>query len=107
MKIYDRLTAQRRGAAVTQSLEELGECVSGSETPETELLNRQTERVISDFLTRQSAIKRYVFLRRYWYFDSIDAIARKTGYTVSKITGMLYRLRRELRETLEKEDIPL
>lgn len=107
LKLYDRLSATRRGGAVTQSLDELSECVSGQSTPESELENRRTERVISDFLAAQSPEKRYVFLRRYWYFDSVDAICRRTGYSVSKVTNMLYHLRKKLRETLEKEDIPL
>lgn len=107
LKLYDRLSAARRGGAVTQSLEELSECVSGQSTPESELEERRTERVISDFLAAQSPEKRYVFLRRYWYFDSIEVICRRTGYSVPKVTNMLSRMRAKLRETLEKEDISL
>lgn len=107
LKLYDRLTAQRRGGTVTQSLEELGDCVSGQCTPETLLEGRRTEQVIADFLRAQSPVKRHIFLRRYWRFDPIAVIARETGFSVSKVTGILYRMRRELRETLEKEDIPL
>ena len=46
-------------------------------------------------------------MRRYWYFDTIDHIARRTGFSVSKVTNMLYRLRISLRETLLKEGIDI
>lgn len=107
LKKYDRLTAKRRGLACTSSLEELSECVSGRATPESELENRRVEEVIGEFVRGLSEEKRYVFLRRYWYFDPIDHIARRTGFSVSKVTNMLYRLRISLRETLLKEGIDI
>ena len=107
LKKYDKLTAKRRGLACTSSLEELSECVSGRETPETELEDRRVEEVIGEFVRGLSEEKRYVFLRRYWYFDPIDHIARRTGFSVSKVTNMLYRLRISLRETLLKEGIDI
>ncbi len=107
LKKYDKLAAKRRGLACTSSLEELSECVSGRETPESELENRRIEEVIGEFVRGLSEEKRLVFLRRYWYFDSIDAIAHRTGFSDAKVTNMLYRLRISLRETLIKEDIEI
>jgi len=48
---------------------------------------------------------RRVFLRRYWYFDSVEAIARRYGYGQSKVKMMLHRTRENLREYLKKEGI--
>lgn len=107
LKKYDRLTAKRRGLACTSSLEELSECVSGRETPESELENRRIEEVIGRFVRDLSEEKRYVFLRRYWYFDSVEDIGRRSGFSASKVANMLYRMRKDLRETLLKEDIEL
>ena len=48
-----------------------------------------------------------VFLRRYWYFDTIAAICRDTGSSESRVKSMLYHTRRKLREHLEREGIEL
>jgi len=42
-------------------------------------------------------------LRRYWYFDSISAIARQFRFTESKVKSMLFRTRKKLAQMLEKE----
>ncbi len=65
----------------------------------------RAEEAIGAFLRAQEAEKRVVFLRRYWYFDSIGAICRRTGYSESKVKSMLYHTRQKLREHLEKERI--
>jgi RNA polymerase sigma-70 factor (ECF subfamily) len=47
--------------------------------------------------------KKVIFLRRYWYMDSITDIARRLSVKESKIKITLYRCRNELRNILEKE----
>lgn len=49
--------------------------------------------------------KRNVFIRRYWYIDSIATICKLTGFSQSKVKSMLYEMRRKLREYLESEGI--
>lgn len=99
--------AKRGGSQYALSLEELGDCVSGGRSPESELENRRIEEAISAFLWAQEAEKRNVFLRRYWYFDSIETICRSTGFGESKVKSMLAAMRRKLREQLEREGIEL
>lgn len=88
-------------------MEELGECVSGRESVESELEKRYIEAAITDFLWQQSEEKRCIFIRRYWYFDSIAEIAQKTGFEESKVKLILFRLRGKLRAHLEKEGIEI
>lgn len=107
LKKYDYITARRRAPDCVSSLEELSACVSGRESPESELEDRRVEEVIDGFLESLSREKRYVFLRRYWYFDSLEVISGRTGWSVSKVTNMLYRMRLKLRERLEREGIDL
>lgn len=78
---------------------------SGTESPESEIESRRIEITIDKFLWRQSEEKRTVFIRRYWYFDSIENICENTGFTQSKVKSMLYEMRRKLRKYLESEDI--
>ena len=47
--------------------------------------------------------KRKIFLRRYWYLDSIAAIAEGYGLSRSKVKVTLYRCREQLRQRLESE----
>ena len=37
-----------------------------------------------------------MFLCRYWYLDSTEEIAEKSGFTVSKVKSMLFRIRKRL-----------
>ena len=94
---------KRGGRRVAALTEELLQCLPGGETPE-EALDLQTlgER-ISDFLQTLPAEKRNLFLRRYWYCDSILDIARRYGLSESKVKSSLSRSRRALREALRKE----
>lgn len=105
LKKYEYISAAKRNPIAITSLEELGDCVSGTESPESGIESRRIEITIDKFLWRQSEEKRTVFIRRYWYFDSIENICENTGFTQSKVKSMLYEMRRKLRKYLESEDI--
>ena len=57
------------------------------------------------FLGTLDREKRGIFLRRYWYGDSIRDIATRCGAGESKVKTTLYRLRKDLKDYLEKEGI--
>ena len=107
LKRFDYLTAAKRSEEAVCSLEELEDCVSGRTSVEDEVENQRVEAAIDDFLWSLGAEKRTVFIRRYWYFDSIEHICRHTGYSPSKVKSMLYHTRQKLRDYLESEDIEL
>lgn len=99
------MAAAKRNPSAVTSLDELGECVSGRESVESEVENRQIESAISDFLWQQDEVKRNIFIRRYWYFESIEDICKRTGFSQSKVKSMLFEMRRKLRSYLEGEGI--
>ena len=68
---------------------------------------RRVQRAISSFLWQQREDKRVIFIRRYWYFDSIASLSDRTGYSQSKIKNILYHMRLKLRAQLESEGIEL
>ena len=105
LKKYEYLAAAKRNPSAVTSLDELGECVSGRESVESEVENRQIESVISDFLWQQDEVKRNIFIRRYWYFESIEDICKRTGFSQSKVKSMLLEMRRKLKSYLEGEGI--
>ena len=61
--------------------------------------------MLNAFLDMLKADERRVFLRRYWFFDSIEAISTRFGFSQSKVKMLLKRTRDKLRAQLEKEDI--
>ena len=105
----DRLRTQSRekrgGGEAPLALEELEEVVAGSDSPENEALRKELIAALNRFLGNLSQQERYVFVRRYWYLDSLTDIAEKTGFSGSKVASMLYRLRGRLKKQLIKEEL--
>ena len=59
------------------------------------------------FLRGLGAESRNIFVRRYFYLDSVKEVAGRFGVSESKVKSLLFRLRNRLREHLEKEGIEL
>lgn len=100
-----RNTYKRGGGEIILALEELEDCVADNETVEKAFERKQLALVFNRFLDSLPETERQVFLCRYWYMDSISDIADYYGFSDSKVTSMLYRTRKKLREVLEKEGL--
>lgn len=87
------------------ALEELSECVSGAESAEDTAMRKEIQASLNRFLGGLKETERSVFLCRYWYLDSTEEIAEKSGFTVSKVKSMLYRIRKRLHAHLEQEGL--
>ena len=74
-------------------------------TPDRNLDRQALKDALEKFLRSQKPEHRQLFLRRYWYGDSIGELTARFGCSKAKATGILFRLRRNLREYLEKEDL--
>ena len=96
-------TAKRGGGQITLTLEELDDCVDGTQDIESAYESNELVWAFNRFLDTLPETERDVFLRRYWFFDPIADIAESFGFTQSKVTSMLYRTRGKLRKQLEKE----
>lgn len=48
---------------------------------------------------------RQMFLRRYWFGDTLEEIARRFGTTTPRVNGILSRTRRQLKRFLEQEGL--
>lgn len=96
----DRL---KRGAVLTELSAELECCIPSPDDTACRMEARELGRVISAFLKEQPHSHRDVFLRRYWYADSVQQIAVRYHMTQSKVKSMLFRTRNALRAHLEKE----
>ncbi len=94
---------KRGGGMVPLVLDELEECVSNSKGIEETYVEKEMINSINDFLETLPEKERNVFMCRYWYMDAIQNIAKRFGYTESKVTSMLHRSRKKLKKHLEKE----
>jgi len=100
---WKKNTRQKRiRAEIIQSLDEMAEIVSGGDI-ETSIEENELSKEISKFLYSIDETKRNVFIRRYWYYDSIESICAEYGFGKSKVLMMLKRTRDSLAEHLKKE----
>ena len=63
--------------------------------------------VISEFLLTEKESARNIFIRKYYFFDSISDIANRYSFTESKVKSILYRTRTKLREYLIKKGVSI
>lgn len=83
-------------------LHELEECV-GKGSPQQELETKQLAETINLFLEKLDREPRYIFLRRYWYTEPLEDIARHLNCSVPRVKSSLYRTRQRLKGILEQE----
>lgn len=100
---YDYWTAQKRNAAFTLQLSELEECLTGTDFVEAQYEAGEVAASISSFLKRQPPVARHIFIRRYWFSDSIAEIARRFELSESSVRSTLFRTRKRLKKHLESE----
>ena len=100
---WRKRSAQKRGGGeMLLALEELEECAD-TQNVENELTKKELTRILNVFLSSLPETERNVFLCRYWYLDSIQTISEVSGFSQSKVTSMLHRLRGKLRKKLSQE----
>lgn len=102
----DRLRREgrkKRSAVLVELSAEMAQCLPASEGASDRLEAAELARAVSAFLCTEPEQARAVFLRRYWYFDSIAALADRFSMRESKVKSLLFRTRNRLRTYLEKE----
>lgn len=102
---YRKKCAQKRDKNEFElSVEELKECVATKEGIEENIDKKQLGRAINEFLKTLSSRDCSVFLRRYFYSDSIKSISERYSLSESNTLSILFRTRKKLKEYLVKED---
>ena len=104
---WKREHRQKRSPGLTELLEELADCLPSPETVEQTLEARELSRAIDAWLGGLSKADRRLFLRRYWYGVPLQDLAKERDLPPARLAQKMLRLRRSLRETLEKEGIGL
>ncbi len=105
---WKQAKAKKRGSGQAElALSELEDCVPAVVSVEQSVEDSVLTAVLDKFLCAQTQPKRNIFIRRYWYLSPIRDIAKEYGMSQSKVKSMLFRIRKELKATLEKEDFLL
>lgn len=94
-------TAEKR-CSYTLSLEELSGCIAAPDLWE-QLDARALGREIDAYLSTISRENRVLFLRRYWFGDSISALAQEFHLSENALSVRLSRIRNQLKQHLIKE----
>ena len=102
LKRYRSNTAARRDGTYDLSLDELAGCIPGQALEET-VEARELGRAIDGFLDTLSADNRNLFLRRYWFGDSVKDAARAFDLSENAAAVRLSRIRNQLKDYLIKE----
>ncbi|MBP0977192.1 MAG: RNA polymerase sigma factor [Oscillospiraceae bacterium] len=91
----------KRKKDISFSTEELEECVDGNSSVEDKFDESEVVNAINEFLESLKKDRRYIFVRRYWYLDSIADIAGHCSMTEDNVMKILSRTRMQLKEYLK------
>lgn len=102
---YHANTAKKRNSRYDAALDELEDCLAAGGSVEEAYDAKELSEAINAFLSSLSYTDRFLFVRRYWYSDSMQDIAAMIGSTANSVAVRLYRLREKLRHYLIREGL--
>ena len=99
----NRMALKRGGGEMEMVLEELNGCVPAPGNPGDRLECQELAGKIQAFLRAQSSRDRKIFVRRYFYVEECAAIAQHFGLTEGNVYRILSRMRKKLKDHLNRE----
>lgn len=98
-----RNSSQKRGGGeLPLCLDELAECLPANSDVEAAVEQKELAQTLKEFLSALNTVQRNVFLCRYWYFDTEPEIAKRFGFTRTKVASILHRTRKQLKSYLKE-----
>lgn len=104
LKKLDWKAAAKRNAVVVSLTQEMESCIP-DEVRNREVESRELGRLLDAFLRTLSDENQMIFIRRYWYVDTIAEIAVRYGISESAVQMRLVRTKNKLAQYLAKEGI--
>lgn len=102
-----RREALKRKAYISELSLEMENCIPSPNDCENRIDDIVFAELLNKFLEGLSDDKRKIFVRRYFFLDSIEDISEHYSVSVSKVKTTLFRTRNELRNFLIKEGYEL
>ena len=106
LKRLEFINRKKRRAEVLLSLDELA-AVLPDERYAPGVSDEDVGKLIGKFLRTQKEEVRNVFIRKYFFFDSIADIAERFGFSESKVKNMLFYTRNKLKDHLINEGVEI
>lgn len=98
---------KRIPSELTISMEDLHESLQEDPAERSQWEAEHLGRILSDFLRKLPEREQHIFLRRYYFADPIDDIARTLGVSESTVYKQLTKLKKSLKSYLEREGVTL
>lgn len=102
---WRRRNSRKRGEGMELLLEELEGCLPAIPSAEQEVEGLLLKEVLENWLDSLPREDRALFLRRYWYGDRVDALAKWRGCSPNQVSQRLLKLRKALKIKLEQEGV--
>jgi len=98
---------KRGGMTIDELVYELSDCISAIDNLDNLIDEKELTALIKKFLLSQPEHKRNLFIRRYWYANSIGELSKEFNISESKVTAILHRMRKKLKSILKTEGFTL
>lgn len=98
---------QKRYAGIEELFDELDQCIPSSKKIDDEIEAKELTTILNKWLAELTKVDRTLFIRRYWYGESVKNLAKEYRATPQDIANRMYRLRKKLKSKLEKEEISI
>lgn len=105
ISLYRFQKAAKRDYGISVLLSELEECIPSAYSVENEVDGNYLSSVISSWLYSLSEENRVLFIKRYWYGESLKSLSEMSGLTVPKLTSLMFSLRKKLKKELELKGV--
>lgn len=102
---YRSKTAVKRNSTYDVALSELEDCLASTSTVETEFEANELSRIIDSFLETLSQENRVIFMRRYWFSDTYEQIAKRVGLSEKNVSVRLTRIRKQMKDYLKEREV--
>lgn len=97
--------AQKRGGGLDLVLDEMEDFLPSAFSVEEEVEAKELVEAVNRFLAALDYDDRYLFVRRYWFADGVKDIAAAMRREENAVSLRLFRLRKRLRKSLQKEGL--
>lgn len=88
-------------------LNELSECIPSGSSIEESIDEKELTGLINRFLEGLPKKARIIFVRKYWWLDSVRSIADDLNMSENSVRAMLFRTKVKLKKLLEREGVNL
>ena len=102
---YRKKHREKRNSSMETLLSELEETIPHMATIERQMESKEISEELNNFLELQSRENRVLFVKRYWYGESIKDLANECQLSESKVMSSLFRMRKKLKSYLEERGV--